>query len=76
MDILTANKILDEAGIDRERVQGVKSTAELFESDERARRVSISIPLQMDSKALPKKSLSPKAVQVIEEGSSDFVNSV
>mmetsp|Transcript_29081 Transcript_29081/g.58078 ORF Transcript_29081/g.58078 Transcript_29081/m.58078 type:complete len:138 (+) Transcript_29081:205-618(+) len=66
MDIKTAKKVLDDAGVVRERIEGVKSTSDLFESDERARGVSISIPLSMDSKTLPKKSLSPKAAAIIE----------
>ena len=68
MDIVTANAILDAASHPGDRLSGVKSTTQLFESDERTRRVSISMTLSTDHKVAQDAPKSPKAVQVIEEG--------
>ena len=76
LDIVMANDTLEKLGWEGDKIKQVTNTQELFESDSRSRRVSVTMKLSTDTRRMS--SVSPKASAVRAEreqggGSADFV---
>ncbi|GMH86152.1 hypothetical protein TrST_g2027 [Triparma strigata] len=76
LDIVMANDTLEKLGWEGDKIKQVTNTQELFESDSRSRRVSVTMTLSTDTRRMS--SVSPKASAVRAEreqggGSADFV---